>query len=158
MTVNKAEIITNSIMNDLGIQVNTIINDFYNSDEFKEKVEEIRERREEIQALVNKMDNLIPDKYKKSNDLENPTASISLFDYTFYYSEEDDYWNMCDLTISCENEAKCKFKLHNYTKISYIRNKVFAIICTLDELDYPTIKQIIDSSINIKDILFNNDI
>lgn len=158
MTVNKAEIITNSIMNDLEIQVNTIINDFYNSDEFKEKVEEIRERREEIQALVNKMGNLIPDEYKKSNNLENPTVSISLFDYTFYYSEEDDYWNMCDLTISCESEARYKFKLHNYTKINYIRNKVLAIICTLDELDYPTIKQIIDSSINIKDILFNNDI
>lgn len=158
MTVNKAEIITNSIMNDLEIQVNTIINDFYNSDEFKEKVEEIRERREEIQDLVNKMSNLIPDEYKKSNNLEIPIASINVFNYLFYYSEEDDYWNMCDFTTSCENEARCKFKLHNYTKINYIRNKVFAIICTLDELDYPTIKQIIDSSINIKDILFNNDI
>ena len=153
MKVDTAEIITNSIMNDLRIQVNTIINDFYNSDEFKKKVEIIKDRREELQVLVNKMNNLIPDEYKKS-------SSIILNDYTFYYSEEDDYWNICSFTSSCEDEAKAEGNnlINSYTKINYIRDRVFAIILTLDELDYPTIKQIIDTSIDIEDILFNEDI
>lgn len=151
MNVNKAEIILNSIMNDLRIQANTIINDFYNSDEFKKKVERIKDRREEIQVLVNKMNNLIPDEYKKS-------SSIILNEYTFYYSEEDDYWNICSFTSSCENEAKAEGDNLNSCKLNYIRDRVLAILLTLDELDYPTIKQIIDASIDIEDILFNKDI
>ena len=152
MNVNTAEIITKSIMNDLIIQVNTIIENFYNSDEFKKKVERIKDRREEICVLVNKMDDLIPDEYKKS-------SSITLFNYTFYYSEEDDYWNMSNFTSSCEDEAKVEEgSLNIYAKINYIRDRVFAIVLTLDELDYTTIKQIIDTSIDIEGIIFNKDI
>ncbi len=152
MRVNAAEIITKSIMNDLIIQVNTIIENFYNSDEFKKKVERIKDRREEICVLVNKMDDLIPDEYKKS-------SSITLFNYTFYYSEEDDYWNMSNFTSSCEDEAKVEEgSLNIYAKINYIRDRVFAIVLTLDELDYTTIKQIIDTSIDIEGIIFNKDI
>jgi len=161
--------IVTAIMNDITISFNSLKSQFVNSDAFKQEALELAKTDEVLISRTEEYNDIVSFvKSIKIKNLSSSFVSINVGDfYTQVNCDSDINKKLSDLeerynTILTDKLTEI-YNLSYYAwsrdnKLTYIEDKVRAIVCTIDDESFENIKKAVLSQINILSIIMDKSI